>query len=172
MSATDKPDPVRSWRYAEKLLDDEADRIAALGDEDFDREMAALPEPSRVPSTGELLARAEERARQHAADKVSAVPSLPRPTPWVVWLVAATLGAVALALVVERHEVVAWLRREPAPIGPDRWSPEKVPTPVERASKLRDEAVAACAGALWGTCRDKLDEAQQLDPAGESDARV
>jgi hypothetical protein len=37
---------------------------------------------------------------------------------------------------------------------------------------LRDDAFGACADSLWALCDRKLDEAQKLDPGGESDARV
>jgi hypothetical protein len=59
-------------------------------------------------------------------------------------------------------------------IGPDNdWQPLRpAPPPQMRAENLRDEAVAACDGWLWALCRNKLDEAQKLDPAGESEPRV
>ncbi len=66
MSAPDKPDPVKAWLLAERLLDEEGDRMAALSDEDFDREMDAMPGPRAPAEHGgaALLSREEsERAR-------------------------------------------------------------------------------------------------------------
>ncbi len=42
----------------------------------------------------------------------------------------------------------------------------------ERAEVLRGEATTACGLTLWTTCANKLDEAQELDPAGEGDPSV
>jgi hypothetical protein len=87
-----------------------------------------------------------------------------------MWLVAATFLLALMALA--GAGVVAYLRRPHIePIGPDKdWVPR--PPPSEVAGKLRDEAIGACDEHLWGLCRDKLDEAKTIDPAGENEARV
>jgi hypothetical protein len=168
MSERDKPDPVKAWLFAEKLLDEEVDRMAALDDEEFDREMAAMPDPGHVPTVGELIARGERRAHQRAAQEAP-VPRRLQKSTWVVWFAVAAIGAVMIPLVVERREVMAWLRRdEVPPIGPDREVVPKTVTPEERAAQLREEGFAACDEGLWALCMRKLDEAQPLDPAGES----
>ena len=61
MSDAKKPDLARGWLHAEKLIDDEADRLAQLSDEEFEREMAKMPDPVRVPSLKELLERGRAR---------------------------------------------------------------------------------------------------------------
>jgi hypothetical protein len=175
MSAPDKPDHVKAWLFAEKIIDEEADRMAALSDEDFDAEMDAMPDPAHVPSTAELLARAERRASERAEAGAGAKVGVPMRTErraWGLWIAAAALGAAIVAGVVERREVVAWLRHDTIPIGPAPWEPEQRVTAQERAAKLRDEAYEACAGWLWALCERKLDEARAMDPAGERDARV
>jgi hypothetical protein len=40
------------------------------------------------------------------------------------------------------------------------------------AAKVRQKAFAACEAQRWGECLRGLDEARDLDPAGEGDARV
>lgn len=171
MSAPDKPDLARGGRLAEELFEQESDRLAEMSDADFERAMDKLPDVEHVPSADELLERVKQKARERAApEKVIALPEGPGPSHWVLWLVAAVVGAGGIALVVERREVLAWLRNNEAPIEPDRWAPPRELTAVERAEKLRGEAEAACKGALWGLCAQKLDEAQKLDPAGESGA--
>jgi hypothetical protein len=181
VSTPERPDPARAWRYVENLLaEEELERLDKLGDRELGVEMqAAEIDPARVPSAEQLLTRAEERARLRPLGragtqgaKVPALPERTRRAPGLLWLVAAALGAAIVALGIERREVVAWLRHDTLAIGPDRWSPDRAPTPRERAAKLRDEAVAACGAALWGTCEQRLDEARTLDPAGEGEARV
>jgi hypothetical protein len=81
------------------------------------------------------------------------------------------VGAVGTALfVMNLATVVAWF--QPEPIGPDTVDSALAGGPREQASKLRDEAVAACRASQWTTCGLKLEEARVLDPAGESDPRV
>jgi hypothetical protein len=160
MSAPGKPDPVKAWLFAEKLLNEEADRLAGLDDEEFEREMDAMPDLPHVPSVQELLARGE------------VVPLRTKRTAWALWLVAAVLGAAIAAIVTERHELAAWWRHGTEPIGPWPEEPEKVVSAPERAGKLRAEAFGACDDGLWALCNGKLDEAQKLDPGGEGDPRV
>jgi hypothetical protein len=62
VTAPDKPDLARGWKSVEKLVDQEADRVAALSDAEFDREMSAVPAPASVPSVDELLRKAKARA--------------------------------------------------------------------------------------------------------------
>jgi hypothetical protein len=170
----DKPeiDHARGWLFIEKLLlEEDLARLDKTTDEEVHRQMrAAGIEPEHTPTADELIEHALERAGKR---KVVAPPLRPRRREWVVWLVAATIGAVALVLVVEKKEVVAWFHREPVEIGPDPDAKKpRPPTPQERAATLRDEAFGSCSEALWAECGRKLDEAKQLDPAGESDLRV
>ena len=109
MSAPDKPDLVRTWAAAEQVLDEEADRLATLSDEDFDREMQRLPEPARLPSADEIVERARARERR--------TPSAPparrkRQTPLIVWLIAAALAMLLIVLLLERRDNVAAPHRD------------------------------------------------------------
>jgi hypothetical protein len=99
-----------------------------------------------------------------------AAPNRSSRTAWA--LVAAAIVLLAFFAYKNRRAIVAWWSDEP--IRPDdQWLPWKpARTPQERAATLRDEAVGECAAARWQSCRDKLDEAQKLDPAGESEPRV
>jgi DNA-directed RNA polymerase specialized sigma24 family protein len=47
-----------------------------------------------------------------------------------------------------------------------------MPTPLERADKLRQDAWAACHDSHWVKCAEALDEAKKLDPAGETRPEV
>jgi len=46
------------------------------------------------------------------------------------------------------------------------------PTPQERAADLRAKALDACRKSDWQTCRDLLDDASGLDPAGAQDPKL
>ena len=139
----------------------EADRIAALSDEEFEREMREMPDPSRVPSVKEILGRTGARTT------VSTLPPRPKKVPLVVWLIAAALGMLAIVFVLERPYTVAGRRREPA--GPSSPDPGTALAPVDRARQLRAEGVGACEQALFAACEERLDEAKRLDPEGEND---
>jgi hypothetical protein len=45
-------------------------------------------------------------------------------------------------------------------------------SPVKHAAKLRAEAATACSKKAWTECEQKLNEARDIDPAGESDPPV
>jgi hypothetical protein len=178
MMPGDKIDPVLAWRHVEKLLRD--DHVAEgddPGDEEIERQMrAAGIRPKRIPSADEIMAHAARRARERGLEGIVPLRIVPMPAPpkrhaWAVWLVAAAIGAGIVAFVVERPVVVAWFHHGTEPIGPDPdWRP--LPTPQERASAIRKEAFDACGEYYWALCESKLDEAQKLDPGGESDTRV
>jgi hypothetical protein len=88
-----------------------------------------------------------------------------RPRP-VAIVAAVALGALGVAALANRGAIEAYLRGGEA-IGPDTtWTAQR------KAWAIRAEALAACDARRWVACTQKLDEAMQLDPAGESDPRV
>ena len=85
-------------------------------------------------------------------------------TRWAAQLAAAALlAAVVLA---------AWFVLRKAAPGEDDIAREKVPDTLERAREIRERALEKCDNALWDDCLRGLDEAKQLDPAGDSTPRV
>jgi hypothetical protein len=181
VSDADKRDPERGLAFVEKLLvEDEAERIEKLSGDELRAELrAAGVDPARVPDGKELQRRLLAR-RKREGDGAGAQGGEPAPTPrranpvvpirrWprVAWLLAAAL-AVAILLALSGPAVVARFHDEQGNTG------EEAPRPTrhEAAENLRDEAMDRCAQAAWSTCRDKLDEAARLDPAGESEPRV
>ena len=74
--------------------------------------------------------------------------------------------------------VVAYaINNRPETIGrghtsPDHSVAEPLPTPRERAVRLRALASEACDRSQWQDCLDRLDEAQPLDPAGDRDPAI
>jgi hypothetical protein len=174
VSTPNKPDPARGWQFVQKLLDEEEiARIEKLSDEEIDTELRAHGrDPARLPNAEELLAKAEARAAVTAL-RARVVPLTPRKRmPWVVWMAAAIVGALVLALLATNSAAIVALFRGTDEIRRDDLGPPRREGARQRALTLRDEAERACRGKLWGTCEEKLDEAMKLDPAGESEARV
>jgi hypothetical protein len=170
MSEPGKPDPARGWRFVEKLLAEEGlERLDKASDEEVERQMRAQGvQTSRVPSAEELLEKAAARAKRRQAKgtyatidadraaKVVATPVPPKRVRWVPILAAAAMGAVGVAVAVNRPG-------EDAAGGASARA---------RAAKLRDEGIAACAAAEWTACEERLDGARALDEEGEKDPRV
>jgi hypothetical protein len=180
VSAIKKPDPPADWRLAEKILEEEADKLATMSDEEFDRAMATLPDPPNVLGVEEMMARSGRGAREKdagpaatksdgAAKTAPPAPSSVRPLRpkrpnLIVWLAAAAVGAFAVGVVV--------LNQPPVTVGHGRDAGGGSTTPHERATELRDEGLAACGNQLWDTCEKRLDDAKAIDPDGEKDPRV
>jgi DNA-directed RNA polymerase specialized sigma24 family protein len=81
-----------------------------------------------------------------------------------------------LVLLVVSAAIAAIVRARPPrieaepPYAPPSAAPPR--TDLDIARELRDEAVRGCHEGAWGRCRDLLDEARSLDPAGETEPRV
>jgi hypothetical protein len=174
MTAERKPDPVQDWRLGEKILDEEAERLATMSDDEFDREMAKLPALSRPPSVEELMARGKARAADKAkaaqvaasasrvtdgkgGAKANVLPLRAKRTKLVVWLAAAAVGGLAIAMLVRR---------------PDGNVASGYTPPEVRAAEMRDAALAACTRQEWSACEATLDAAKRLDASGEKEPRV
>ena len=173
MSAPGKPDLAQDWRTALKIRDDEIDRLANASDEDFERAMAELPEPSRIPTVEEITrGRDVEGGSPNLDGPVRAVDvyeERTRISP-VVWLLAAAFALVLAASIVSRSAVIAFFKgpfHEPSPEPtPNPQNPQ--PTPVQQAEVVRADAAKACDQSHWVSCRDKLDQARELDPGGDT----
>ena len=186
MSTTDKPDPARAALFLAKLVaEGEAKRIEGLSDEEFQAEQKKKGHDAlRTPSTQELLERVkvlaarQEPAARDGGGKGVAPASAPKPPAPVVsirrsriaWLLVAAL-AIAAAFALTRPAIVARFHPNHGNSNPDDDQSPR-PTRHEAADLLRDEALDLCGKAAWVACKDKLDEAARLDPAGESEPRV
>ena len=89
----------------------------------------------------------------------------------------AIIGIVLGLLLVATIAAAYFLLRSRAP----RITPEPPYTPPptapvrtdqDIAKDLRDDAYGACAASRWDECRDKLDDAWRIDPAGDTSPRV
>jgi hypothetical protein len=185
MSVPTKRTTAQVWEALEGSDEVELARIAALDDEALDRELkeagidprvaaqvgkdvlqAAAPD-AHVPAA----ATSRPRGVDHIGGPVATRRTSPRQTtPWVAWLAAAAVVVLVLTAFAKRREIQAWFG--PAHIEKDREEAPREPSPQELASKLREDAYSSCERWRWAECERRLDEAKQLDPAGESDLRV
>jgi hypothetical protein len=88
----------------------------------------------------------------------------------VTWLAAAAVVALVIAALWGRGDPVA--QAPPRPIAPSPSEAPKEPSLEDRAEPIRGDAYAACEMRLWDRCEAKLNEARELDPAGEAQPRV
>lgn len=142
------------WQHAQKLLADEDVAPAEdMSDEEVERQMAAEGvQLSRVPSSQELIAKAEAHAAKRAPANVVPLQPLPKRgrVRWAVTLLAAAFGALLVLFVVHTQDDIG------------------VSSNVrERARVLRGEAQEMCRRAKWAQCESKLEAARALDPSGE-----
>jgi hypothetical protein len=170
MSSRDPLDPARGWRFVEKLLAEDPERLDKASDESVERQMREQRvQPTRILSAEELVAKAGERAAKgrlrgerppagagSGAANVVPMHARPKRAQWLTMLVAAALGALVLMVVMKRSDDNA-ASGQSARV---------------RAEKLRDVAMKECAEARWSSCKDWLDGARRLDGAGETEPRV
>lgn len=157
-----------TWRALEAIEEDdsaEMERILALSPAALDRELAeAGVDPTAVDTLGDECARmaAPTVARPAIAKKRRA------PTRTLLLLAAVLALAVLAVLARPGGEIARWLH--PAVIGPDRADPNwlTLEQARARARALRGDAHEACARERWQACREDLDEAKRLDPAGDA----
>ncbi len=177
MTRNPKLPPDEAWDAVEKTaLGDEAERVAKLSDAALDAELENKNVDARAlrergaALAAKLMAAKGTTATAQPAKAPAAAPVLlaPRRSRRAAWLAAAALVAISgLLYLMTVPAVVAWFR--PEPIAPDR---EQIVSARERAWKLREEGLASCRASLWTTCLEKLDQAKDLDPAGETDPRI
>jgi hypothetical protein len=167
MSKERKLAPHEAWDALEKMaLHDEAKRVAALSDEELDRELGAEGIDAHA-----LRARGEALAAKLEAKRTAAMPKLDRKAPsgrrkrWVTLLAAATLSAVAAAVAIPTAVMIA--RGELWPNDASVSSSDR-----ENAALLRRDALHACDEKQWLECRHGLDAAKALDPKGDESPDV
>jgi hypothetical protein len=171
-----KRTPAEAWRALQDWAhDDEIDRVAALSDAELDSELRELgADPDAVRAEGEPWRERAMAAARQPPPKPPVVPRAPaRRTRWEVWLAAATLGAVVVTFVAMNGAAIVARFKGTDDIRPDEGGLAPSNEVARgRAQKLRDEADEACERKFWGACEARLDEANKLDPAGETHERV
>jgi hypothetical protein len=155
--------------------DDAAEQVLAMSAEERMRELerAGVSEREIGAAVDAIHARMQAGgAGQDAAPRAGHV--LTRRRARRTWLTAAAAVAAAASLVAitEGAAIVAWVRG-PEKIGPDSVHPAPPePSPHEIAERKRDDAEKALGAELYGKCIQLLDEAREIDPAGDDEPRV
>jgi hypothetical protein len=171
--------PDEAWDAVERMaLDDEAKRIESLSAGALDAELDRQGfDPQALRARGAALAArlAKGGNASEAQDVSGPVPKLRAiARPWaharaIAWTAGAALAAAALAAIAMNRTDGVVVNRD---IGPDTLDGDIAkkpdPSPKEVATKLRYEAYDLCDSTFWAACEKKLDEAKNLDPAGES----
>jgi hypothetical protein len=166
MSSKQKRPPHEAWDVLERMaLHDEAERVAALSDQELDAELAEQGlDPKALREQGEALAAKLKAAAPAPVTRLAVKPTAPARTRWVALLAAATLAAIAMTVAIQMGALVS------------KGAPDDVEGSTAgdraRAAKLRRDALSACRGQRWADCREGLDEAKALDPAGEESQDV
>jgi hypothetical protein len=146
VTAPRKPTSVEVWKAIDDAaLKDEVDRVAAMSDQELEAELLKDGfDPKDLESP--------KIETPESKSKPAPVRRLPvrRAAPW---LIAATLTFTLIGLATMNVVTV---------VG------QGAPDPAERAGTLRKDAKAACDQSKWRTCLDRLNDADQLDPAGAS----
>jgi hypothetical protein len=148
-------------------LEDNAERVAKLSDDELDRELASKGvDPKALRARGAALA---ERLRASGREP-PAKPSEQAPRRelrgWAALLAAASFAAGAVTVGIPAV-VIPLARPDLAP----RASPP--PTSLQdQAASLRRFASDACGRQRWGDCLKALDAAKLIDPEGENSTLV
>jgi len=170
--------------------------ILAEAGKDAVADVMALPPEGvddALKAAGIDPAEAERRATAAIEAALASVSEEPRPAksnvvplrkgaPWSPskrWLVmgsAAAAAVVAVTVGVMNGSAIVAVFRGSEAIGPDRYgvpaTSTQGPTMAEQALALRTEAYVLCEDAHWDDCEGKLNEASQLDPAGDTAPEV
>lgn len=178
---TQKASLGEQWRLVQALLDEaELERLGAMTPEQIEEE--ARSSGVTEEKARELLRRAIERGEVPAA----------APASNVVDMAAARRrlrgGAGMLAIAASAAVVIgaewgpitaqwaAWFHPGPAPTHeqpvPPLVPPTHEETPLEKARRLREEAYVNVQKGYYKDAADELNEAAEIDPAGDADPRV
>jgi hypothetical protein len=178
---TQKATLGEQWRLVQELLDEaEIERLGAMTPEQIEEE--AKSSGVGEGRARELLRRAIERAdgvpTSKVVDLAAARKRLRGPGMIVARLaiaasVAATIAAAEWGPITAQW--AAWFH--PAPTPTQQPAPPLVPptheeTPLEKARRLREEAYANVQKGYYKDAVDELNEAAEIDPAGDTDPRV
>ena len=171
------------WRLVQELLDRaELERLGAMTPEQIEEE--ARDGGIGEAKARELLRRAIERAAAPpAASKVVDLaaarkrlrgPGMIGARIAIAASVAATIAAAEWGPITAQW--AAWFHPAPAPTQqpapPPLVPPTHEETPLEKARRLREEAYVNVQKGYYKDAADELNEAAEIDPAGDADPRV
>jgi hypothetical protein len=172
------PDEIWSALEKEAGAGDEAERAGQGSVEDAIRKLAAAGVDVETEKAEARAVRTEierEIAAREVASRARARSLRPKGgRARIVWLVAAAVlvasAAAAYAQWAHRHPELPRL----APPAPTTAPPATSPGPSSQliAADLRRQAFNACDAKRWSACLSLLDQAREVDPAGNADLQV
>ena len=148
MTEPRKRSPAEVWRALEKASTDaEVGRIGAMSDAELDAELrAAGIDPAEAAKIG--------------VDLLPPAPPSRRAGRRVYWVAGFAAAVVVIGVLVVRP-------RTPA-VGAGYGEEDA----LAEADDLRNHAFGACDQAHWAVCKKALNDAKDIDPAGEAAPRV
>jgi hypothetical protein len=187
MNDSDPKPKLTPKQVLESLLleadhDDALDHSREASDEEIDarlREAGIDLDAIESPDFGVAPVRADgHTAKPAVAEASPVIVEAPRRGTFAIWLAAAAAAASALAGTgILTAGGILGGGYAALPNAQDHGASQAQyanlagatpsSSPVERAIALRRDALAACGKKQWYDCKDKLDDAWRLDPAGE-----
>ena len=178
--------PAETMRaIAEQAARDAIDEVTSLPEGAVDAELkAAGVDPAeaerRAMAAIEAALAGAGGAAEAPASKVVTLPKAAARAPSRRWVVVGSIAAAAAVAAtvgaMNAGRIVEALRGGPEPIRPDEYPPptatRREPTPVDKATALRDKAFESCSAHDWDLCAQRLDDAKAMDPAGEERPEV
>jgi hypothetical protein len=152
-------DPERAASVVERALNEGAPQSETETPAAAKGESAAAPPPLRSIEGGAPGATPQAKASRVAR--------------WAPWVGATALAACVLLVLANQHDDgVGQGNPGPPPSDSHRAAPVQPDTPAGHAARMRANAAGACAEERWEICERLLNQATDLDPAGESTPMV
>ena len=178
---TQKASLGEQWRLVQELLDEaEIERLGAMTPEQIEEE--ARDSGIGEGRARELLRRAIERADGAPASKVVDLAAARKRLRGPGTIVARLAIAASVAATIAYAEWgpitaqwAAWFHPAPSPTqqpAPPLVPPTHEETPLEKARRLREEAYVNVQKGYYKDAADELNEAAEIDPAGDADPTV
>jgi hypothetical protein len=177
-----KPAPPITWETIERAAaKGDRTRIEAMTEAEVDEDLRkAGIDPDRAASVveralNEGAPQAETQAPSAAKGEPSAAPGAKPPAKaspvarWAPWVGATALAAGVLLVLANQHDDgVGQGNPGPPPSDTHQAPPVQPDTPAGHAARMRANAAGACEEERWEICERLLNQAKDLDPAGES----
>jgi hypothetical protein len=178
-----KPGPRITWETIERVAaKGDRSRIEHMTDEEIGEELrnAGIDPQQAADLVDRALGAKPLRAIGGGAADAKPPAKASRVARWAPWVGAAALAAGVLLLLGNQHDDnVGQGNPGPRPsetqdtpvVRPDT-SGAQPDTPAGHAARMRANAAKACEEELWEICERLLNQAKNVDPAGESTPMV
>jgi hypothetical protein len=181
---TKKASLGEQWRLVQELLDEaELERLGAMTPEQMEEEAknSGLGEAKARALIRRAIERGEPPPASNVRDMAAARKRLRGPGVIVarIAIAASVAATIAAGAAAEWGPITAqwaaWFHPAPTPTQqpvPPLVPPTHEETPLEKARRLREEAYVNVQKGYFKDAADELNEAAEIDPAGDADERV